>query len=201
MFERYTNKARDVVVLAQKEARELGHDHVGAEHLLLGVVEVEQAIVPARAEDVRARVGRGPGEVPSAVPFTAGAKAALERAPAEADGLEHTVVMPAHILLALAAEPEAVLAAGCPADRLRAHALRRLEQHPPPRRFDLEAAIAGGDAVPVWLGGRTLPIGDLGHPSVDAKLLLAMLAKQGGGAALLREHGVDEAAVAARLGL
>jgi hypothetical protein len=200
VFERYAEAARQVVVLAQEEARTLGHHHVGTEHLLLGVVGAEPAVLPARAEDIRARIGRGPGEVPNPIPFTAGAKAALARAPDEADALEHTFIMPAHILLALAAESEAVLAGGCAADRLRANALRRLEEHPPPRRFNLEAVIAAGDAVPVWLGGRTLPIGDLGHPNVDRKLLLAMLAQEGGGAGLLRAHGVDEDAIRERLG-
>jgi hypothetical protein len=52
----------------------------------------------------------------------------------------------------------------------------------------------------VWLGDRELPIGDLGHPRVDARLLLAMLANDGPSAALLRERGVDEAAVRAALG-
>lgn len=71
---------------------------------------------------------------------------------------------------------------------------------PRPKRFDLDATIAEGGPVPVWLGDHELPIGDLGHPRVDAKVLLAMLAKGGGGAALLRQHGLDEGAVRAALG-
>ena len=61
MFERFTESARMVVVYAQEEARGLGHRHIGAEHLLLGVVRVEAAILPAGAADIRARIGKGQG--------------------------------------------------------------------------------------------------------------------------------------------
>jgi ATP-dependent Clp protease ATP-binding subunit ClpA len=136
------------------------------------------------------------------VPFTAGAKAALERALGQADALGHAAVAPAHLLLALADEPEAVLAAGATPETMRAAALRRLAASPPParQRFDLDTTIAGGGAVPVWLGDHELPIGDLGHPRTDATVLRAMLAKDGGGAELLRAHGIDEATVGGELG-
>jgi ATP-dependent Clp protease ATP-binding subunit ClpA len=61
VFERFTESARMVVVYAQEEARALGHPHIGAEHLLLGVVRVETAILPAGLDDIRARIGKGPG--------------------------------------------------------------------------------------------------------------------------------------------
>jgi hypothetical protein len=70
-----------------------------------------------------------------------------------------------------------------------------LPDSPEHARRDLDAA---GDPVPVALG-RDL-IGDLGNPRTDARVLLAMLAKDGRSAALLREHGLDEAAVRGRLG-
>jgi hypothetical protein len=197
MFERFTEPARQVVVLAQEEARTLGHHHIGAEHLLLGVVRVEPAILPAGPDDIRARVGPGPGATPTQIPFTSGAKGVLERASRQSDTMGHIAIAPCHLLIALADEPEAVLAAGATPEAMRAAALRRLASAPPPKRprFDLDATIAEGGAVPVWLGDHELPIGDLGHPRVDAKILLAMLAKSGGGAALLRRHGLDEAAV------
>jgi Clp amino terminal domain, pathogenicity island component len=211
VFERFTESARLVVVHAQEEARGLGHRHIGAEHLLLGVVRVEEAILPAGLGDIRARIGKGPGGASGQIPFTSGAKATLERALREAQALGHDDIAPSHLLLGLADEPEAVLAAGATTERIRAAALRRLAAAPtapaaswppPPRApFDLDATIATGGAVPVWLGARDLPIGDLGNPRVDARLLLAMLAKDGHSAALLRDHGLDEAAVRARLGL
>jgi hypothetical protein len=202
VFERFTEAARLVVVHAQEEARALGHRHIGAEHLLLGVVRVEEAILPAGLEDIRARIGKGPGAWSGQIPITAGARGSLERAASEAQALGHDHVVPGHLLLGLASEPEAVLAAGATSARIRDAAMRRLTASPPlPRApFDLDAAIASGGAVPVWLGARDLPIGDLGHPRVDGRLLLAMLAKDGRSALLLREHGLDEAAVRDRLG-
>ena len=213
MFERFTERARLVVVYAQEEARGLGHRHIGAEHLLLGVVGVEQAILPAGLEDIRARIGEGSGGWSGQIPFTAGAKASLERAASEAQALGDADIEPAHILLGLADEPEALLAAGATSERMREAAMRRRSGEPsplparapiaplggPPRAaFELGAAIAGGDAVPVALGPELL--GDLGNPIVDGRLLVAILGKDGDGAALLREHGLDEAAIRARLG-
>jgi hypothetical protein len=64
---------------------------------------------------------------------------------------------------------------------------------PPPD--EIAHRLAGGHPVPVRLGDG--PIGDLGHPRVDGRLLLAVLAAGGPAATLLREHGVDEAAVRA----
>jgi hypothetical protein len=215
VFERFSERARLVVVYAQEEARGLGHRHIGAEHLLLGVVGVEQAILPAGLEDIRARIGTGSAGWLGQIPFTPGAKASLERAMSEAIALGDDQVQPAHLLLGLATEPEAVLAAGATSERIREAALRRRESGsaplpprrplaplggppPPPPRFDLDAAIARGDAIPVALDRELL--GDLGHPLVDGRLLLAMLAKDGHSAALLREHGLDERAIRDRLG-
>jgi hypothetical protein len=221
VFERFTEAARLVVVYAQEEARGLGHRHIGAEHLLLGVVRVEDAILPAGLDDIRARIGKGPGTWSGQIPFTAGARGTLARSMDEAIAVGHTHVAPAHLLLGLAEEPEAILAAGATTERIRAAAMRRLAAsppaapmqprppasappdgpwRPPPDRFDLDATIAEGGPVPVWLGANELPIGDLGQPRVDSRLLLAMLAKDGRSAALLREHGLDEAAVRDRLG-
>jgi hypothetical protein len=201
VFERFTERARMVVVYAQEEARALGHPHIGAEHLLLGVVRVETAILPAGLDDIRARIGKGPGSWSGQIPFTAGAKGTLERSLREATALGHSHVAPAHLLLGLAEEAEAILAAGATTERMRDAAMRRLASEPPPpprAPFDLDAAIASGDPVPVALD-RDL-IGDLSNPRVDGRLLLAMLAKGGHSAALLREHGLDEAAVRDRLG-
>jgi ATP-dependent Clp protease ATP-binding subunit ClpA len=202
VFERFSEPARLVVVYAEEEARGLGHPHIGAEHLLLGVVRVETAILPAGLDDIRARIGKGPGTWSGQIPFTSGARGTLERSVGEATALGHEHIVPAHLLLGLADEPEAVLASGATSERIRAAAMRRLEAAPPPVRqgFDLEAAIAGGEPLPVWLGDHELPIGDLGHPRTDARVLLAMLAKGGRSAALLREHGLDEAVVRDRLG-
>ena len=198
MFERFTERSRLVVVYAQEEVRGLGHRHIGAEHLLLGVVGVEEAILPAGLEDIRARIGQGPGGWSGQIPFTSGAKASLERAASEALELGDADVAPAHILLGLADEPEAVLAAGATRERLREAAMRRRAGEPAPLPARVPIAPLGGEPVPVALGPELL--GDLGNPRVDGQLLLAILGKDGRSAALLREHGLDEAAIRARLG-
>ena len=131
MFERFSEPARLVVVYAQEEARALGHPHIGAEHMLLGVVRVETAILPAGLDDIRARIGKGPGTWSGQIPFTSGAKSTLERAVGEALALGHTHVAPAHLLLGLAGEPEAVLAAGATSERIRTAAMRRLATSQP----------------------------------------------------------------------
>jgi hypothetical protein len=194
VFERFAESTRKAIVLAQEESRVLGHRQIGAQHLLLGVVRVERAILPVRAEDIRARIGRGPGALVGQVPFTAAAKAALDRAVTDALSRGHVLVLPAHVLLGLADEPEAALASGVASERLRAAAERRLEAIAA-APFDLDDEIRAGGPVPVWVGDRELPIGDLGNPGVDGRILLAMLALGGRSAALLRGHGVDETAV------
>jgi ATP-dependent Clp protease ATP-binding subunit ClpC len=199
VFERFTERARQVIVHAQEEARWLCHGYIGAEHILLGVVRVERGILPAGVEDIRARIGKGTETTPNQIPFTSGAKATLERTLREAHALGHTRIVPAHLLLAVADEPEAVLASGASRERIRSAAMLRLEMAPPPRPFDVDATIAAGGPVAIWLGSNELPIGDLGNPRVDGRLLLAMLAKDGHSAALLREHGLDEAAIRDRL--
>jgi hypothetical protein len=122
----------------------------------------------------------------------------LELASQEPHRLGHARVAPGHLLLALAADPEAVELSSLDPARLRDEALRHLIDAP--ERFDLERALREGGPVPVWLGDRELPIGDVGYPRVDARLLLAILGKEGRSADLLRQHGLDEAVVRAALG-
>ena len=198
MFEGYTHEARQALVMALEEARALHSDVIGTGHLLIGVIRSLPLLVPLRAEDVRARLGTGEAGAEAGLPFTDAAKRALQDAPLEAQRLGHGRVTAAHLLLALAADPEAVELSSLDPARLRDEALRHLIH--PPERFDLERALRDGGPLPVWLGDRELPIGDLGHPRVDARLLLAILGKEGRSAELLREHGLDEAVVRAALG-
>jgi ATP-dependent Clp protease ATP-binding subunit ClpA len=184
--------------MALEEARALRSAAIGPGHLLIGVIRSLPLLVPLRAEDVRARLGTGDAGEDAGLPFTDAAKRALQDAPLEAQRLGHGQVTAAHLLLALAADPEAVELSSLDPARLRDEALRHLIH--PPERFDLERALREGGPVPVWLGDRELPIGDLGHPRVDARLLLAILGKKGRSAELLREHGLEEAVVRAALG-
>jgi ATP-dependent Clp protease ATP-binding subunit ClpC len=121
MFELFTERARQVVVLAQVEARALDHDYIGTEHLVIGVLAEEHGI-GARAlasleiglADVRARVveivGTGSEPSPSQLPFTPRAKRVLELAVREALSRDHRSIGTEHILLALVREHEGVAA-------------------------------------------------------------------------------------------
>ena len=121
MFERFTDRARRVVVQAQDEARTLNHDFIGTEHLLLGLVgEGKGAAVAAleslgiSLEAVRQRVEDivPPGEHarPGQIPFTPRAKKVLELSLSEAKLLGHRYVGTEHILLGLLREGEGVAA-------------------------------------------------------------------------------------------
>ena len=198
MFETFTKAARQAVVMAHEEARSLHSTEIGTGHLLLGVVRVLPLLLPLRADDVRARLGIGEGGGAAELPLTDAARRVLEQAPVAARRLGHEHVAPGHVLMALSADPAVVTLSGLDPARLRDEALRHLVDMP--ARFDLATAVQDGGPVPVWLGHRDLPIGDLGHPRVDGVLLLAILGLGGGGAELLRGHGLDEAAVRGALG-
>jgi hypothetical protein len=121
MFERFTDRARRVVVLAQEEARLLNHNYIGTEHILLGLVHEEQGVA-ARAltelgislEAVRAEVRKivGQGQRPPGghIPFTPRAKKVLESSLRESLGLGHNYIGTEHILLGLLREGEGVAA-------------------------------------------------------------------------------------------
>lgn len=119
MFERFTQPARLVVVHAEDEARDLGHDWVGTEHVLLGLLREKDGIAArvlvARGitfEEVRSLVATmtGPGQVTGQIPFTPRAKGIVERAPEEAKSLGHEWTGTEHVLLALTREEGSVAA-------------------------------------------------------------------------------------------
>jgi Clp amino terminal domain, pathogenicity island component len=121
MFERFTDRARRVVVLAQEEARHLNHNYIGTEHILLGLIHEGEGVA-ARAlgaleislETVRAQVGeiigRGSQAPTGHIPFTPRAKKVLELSLREALGLGHNYIGTEHILLGLIREGEGVAA-------------------------------------------------------------------------------------------
>ncbi|MGH3764443.1 MAG: Clp protease N-terminal domain-containing protein [Pseudonocardiaceae bacterium] len=116
MFERFTNPARQVVVGAQERARELGHNYIGTEHLLLGLVTVPTENAASRTlhqlgylpETVRAGieriVGRGSAEPSGHIPFTPRCKKVLELSLREALRLNHDHIGPEHLLLGILRE-------------------------------------------------------------------------------------------------
>jgi ATP-dependent Clp protease ATP-binding subunit ClpC len=137
MFGQFTDKARRVVIHAQEEARRMGHNFVGTEHLLLGLIR-EQSSLPSKVlqsigldlDTVRAEVlkatGRGPAIGPNEeVAFTPRAKkVVLELAGEEARSLGHNYIGPEHLLLGLIREGEGIaaqvlLAAGADLNKVR----------------------------------------------------------------------------------
>jgi hypothetical protein len=121
MFERFTDRARRVVVLAQEEARHLDHNYIGTEHILLGLIHEGEGVA-ARAlteldislEAVRTKVqemiGHGDEAPTGHIPFTPRAKKVLELSLREALALSHNYIGTEHILLGLIREGEGVAA-------------------------------------------------------------------------------------------
>src|SRR5271166_5166575 len=118
MFERFTNQARHAIVLAQEEARELRHNYIGTEHVLLGLLG-EQGIasealerfglsLDGTREEVKAIVGVGKGMASGHIPFTPRAKKTLELALREALQLHHNFIGTEHILLGVMREGKGV---------------------------------------------------------------------------------------------
>ena len=121
MFERFTDRARRVLVLGQEEARTLGHNFLGTEHLLLGLVREGDGVAAIaldqlgiRLDDVREKVKESIGPAGSATagspPFTPRAKKVLELSLREALQLGHNYIGTEHILLGLVREGEGVAA-------------------------------------------------------------------------------------------
>ena len=121
MFERFTDRARRVVVLAQDEARRLNHNYIGTEHILLGLVQEGEGVaaqalealgigLAAVRQQVGEIVGRGKEAPGGHIPFTPRAKKVLELSLREALQLGHDYIGTEHILLGLIREGEGVAA-------------------------------------------------------------------------------------------
>ncbi|MBM9466302.1 ATP-dependent Clp protease ATP-binding subunit [Nakamurella leprariae] len=121
MFERFTDRARRVVVLAQEEARMLNHNYIGTEHILLGLIHEGEGVAAKALESlgialegVRAQVeeiiGQGQQSPSGHIPFTPRAKKVLELSLREALQLGHNYIGTEHILLGLIREGEGVAA-------------------------------------------------------------------------------------------
>src|SRR5207247_2537667 len=121
LFDSFTERARQVVVLAQDEARALKHNYIGTEHILLGLLREEEGLaarvlesLDITVEEVRAQVarivGQGDEVTTGQIPFTPRAKKVLELALREALSLGHNYIGTEHILLGLVRENEGVAA-------------------------------------------------------------------------------------------
>jgi ATP-dependent Clp protease ATP-binding subunit ClpC len=167
MFERFTDRARRVVVLAQEEARMLNHNHIGTEHILLGLIHEGEGVAAKTLESlgislevVRQQVseiiGQGQQAPSGHIPFTPRAKRVLELSLREAKELGHSYIGTEHILLGLIREGEGVAAQvlvklGADLDRARQQVIQLLHGR------------AGGDLI-----GEGSPLPDDALTRVDS---------------------------------
>jgi hypothetical protein len=142
MFERFTDRARRVVVLAQEEARLLNHNYIGTEHILLGLIHEGEGVaylaltelgisLDAVRAQVEAEIGQGSEAPGGHIPFTPRAKKVLELSLREALALGHNYIGTEHILLGLIREGEGVAAQvlvglGASLDRVRQQVVQLL---------------------------------------------------------------------------
>ena len=146
MFQRFSDSARRVVVLAQEEARKLNHNYIGTEHLLLGLIQEGEGVAAKALESVQVNIdavrgqvveiiGRGSSPPSGHIPFTPRAKKVLELSLREALQLGHNYIGTEHILLGIIREGEGVAAKvlvklGIDLERLRNQVLRMLSGSP-----------------------------------------------------------------------
>src|ERR671922_2803906 len=121
LFERFTDRARRVVVLAQEEARLLNHNYIGTEHILLGLIHEGEGVaakaleslgitLEAVRQQVEEIIGQGQSAPTGHIPLTPRAKKVLELSLREALNLGHKYIGTEHILLGLVREGEGVAA-------------------------------------------------------------------------------------------
>ena len=161
MFERFTDRARRVVVLAQEEARMLNHNYIGTEHILLGLIHEGEGVaakalesmnisLDAVREQVQEIIGQGQAAPTGHIPFTPRAKKVLELSLREALQLGHNYIGTEHILLGLIREGEGVAAQvlqklGADLNRVRQTVIQLL------------SGYTGGKGEQVAAGGTTEP--------------------------------------------
>jgi ATP-dependent Clp protease ATP-binding subunit ClpA len=213
MFERFTDRARQTVVLAQEEARRLDHNYIGTEHLLLGMLR-DADNVAARAlrglgialemvrTDVEQIVGRGDESPGGHIPFTPRAKKVLELSLREALQLGHNYIGTEHILLGLVREGDGLAAQvlvkrGATLPRVRKAVLdevgragsERLAPHGRPRRTPAAVQVV---AAADELAGSS--------PTGTHHLLEALARSEDSlGAKVLAELGLDADALATKI--
>ena len=158
MFERFTDRARRVVVLAQEEARMLNHNYIGTEHILLGLIHEGEGVaakaleslgisLEAVRQQVEEIIGQGQQAPSGHIPFTPRAKKVLELSLREALQLGHNYIGTEHILLGLIREGEGVAAQvlvklGADLNRVRQQVIQLLSGYQ-----GKEPASAGGPAA------------------------------------------------------
>ncbi|MBW6469506.1 MAG: ATP-dependent Clp protease ATP-binding subunit [Coriobacteriia bacterium] len=219
MFERFTEKARRVVVYAQEEARMLNQNYIGTEHLLLGLIR-EQDGIAAKAleslsislEDVHAQVeeliGRGTFVPTGHIPFTPRAKKVLELSLREALQLGHNYIGTEHILLGLIREGEGVAAQvllnlGADLEKVRSAVIQLLSGHYGKQGEVGEERRGGGGALLDEFGrnltraskeGKLDPV--IGRTNEIERVMQILSRRTKNNPVLIGEPGVGKTAVA-----
>ena len=164
MFERFTEKAIKVIMLAQEEARRLGHNFVGTEQVLLGLIGEGTGVAAktlkamgvtlkdARVE-VEKIIGRGSGFVAVEIPFTPRAKRVLELSWDEARQLGHNYIGTEHLLLGLIREGEGVAARvlenlGVDLNKVRSNVIKMLGETKPAQTTSTSSSSSGKTKTP-----------------------------------------------------
>ncbi|MGB5756920.1 MAG: ATP-dependent Clp protease ATP-binding subunit [Acidimicrobiales bacterium] len=177
MFERFTDRARRVVVLAQEEARLLNHNYIGTEHILLGLIHEGEGVAAKALESlsisleaVRSQVediiGQGGSSPSGHIPFTPRAKKVLELSLREALQLGHNYIGTEHILLGLIREGEGVAAQvlvklGADLSRVRQQVIQLLSGYSGPAGQGSTPSEGGKGAAASGGSGQEAPSGSL----------------------------------------
>jgi ATP-dependent Clp protease ATP-binding subunit ClpA len=204
MFERFTDRARRSVVIAQEESRLLQHDYIGPEHLLLGLIQEGSGLathalqalnidLAALSEEVKTTVGRGQAQPTGHIPFTQAAKKTLELALRESQQLGHDYIGTEHLLLGVLrqgdlAAAELLVQRGADLDAVRQKVLELLAAH--------ERERGPGEPVPKVQQRRARYTDVLGATSLS--LQLRMISQRL--AAIEAKLGIEESPVHAELG-
>ena len=170
MFERFTDRARRVVVLAQEEARMLNHNYIGTEHILLGLIHEGEGVaakaleslgisLDAVRQQVEEIIGQGQQAPSGHIPFTPRAKQVLELSRREAEQLGHSYIGTEHILLGLIRQGDGVAAEvlvslGADLNRVRQQVIQLLHDY------------QGKEPMPAGTAARELRM----MPGVQARL-------------------------------
>ena len=220
MFEKFNSEARETVIRAQQEARDLGHNYIGTEHLLLallagrseGVARQTLSALEIRhdriRDDILAIVGPGEGAKPGHIPFTPRSKKVLELSLREALRMRHKLISAEHILLGIIREGEGMAAqlltkGGVDLQRLRQDVVARIGGEPQGRRGrmrrmpDPRSSVMTRGGANVADRAATLAAGG---PVASQHYLLGVLEEEGSLAAkALAALGVTREAVEAKL--
>ena len=183
MFERFTDRARRVVVLAQEEARLLNHNYIGTEHILLGLIHEGEGVAAKALESlgisleavrnqVEEIIGQGGSSPSGHIPFTPRAKKVLELSLREALQLGHNYIGTEHILLGLIREGEGVAAQvlvklGADLSRVRQQVIQLLSGYSGPGGSSTSSSGGGKETAGATSGQSSDQSGQSGSLVLD----------------------------------